>query len=391
MTPVDVLFLVAAVAISLVGALRGVLVLRGRSAPGAAPQLTIALAAGVALVVLAPAVQRWESALVPSLGRLLSNSCALVAAYGLQHLALHVRFAPREVPRKARQRLVLLLVALAAMVGFFAASDPPTGPGLFGGLYRQQPSLAAYVLVYVLYLAVAVTDLAVLSLRSLRQTRRWLRAGMVLIAAGCVLNYGYLVQKVGSVVVELLADGSSEEYCTSPFATVTCAFEVGLPPFSVLAVIIGAALPSVGPQLERPVRAVVDWSRYRRLEPLAARMRATLPELERATPETPAEHLGERLYQRIIAVLDGMLVLQPHRSEADTAAHRQRARALPRRRRDAAVEAADLQAALRRRDAAVAGSGATPERPQHDDLAAETRWLVRVAREFSRAALSAEP
>lgn len=402
MSTVDALFLTAAVLVYLLAAYRGVDVLvarrrqraRGevrshrRRATGLGPLLTMTLALGTALVVLAPGVQARESALVPSLGRLLSNVCTLIAAFGLLHLLLYVRFPRTEVRRRrVRTRLVVLLVAVAAMVALFAASSPPTGTGLFGGLYHEQPTLAAYVLVYMLYLAVAITDLAVLSLGSLRQTRRWLRAGMLVLALGCVLTYGYLAEKALGVATEVLTGVNAEPYCPGPFATVGCTFSVGIPPIGVLAIIVGASLPTVGTGLQRHGQAVRAWWDYRALQPLSQTLQAELPAVAAATPETPAENLQERRYQRVIVLLDALLVLQPYRSAEDTRRHRETARALGlcRRRQDAAVEAADLRAALDRQSTSLL-SPAEPlsGRPQHDDLTAETRWLVRVAREFSR-------
>ena len=391
MSTVDALFLTAAVLVYLLAAYRAVLAVRARrtkrSTTGLGPLLTMTLALGTALVVLAPGVQARESALVPSLGRLLSNVCTLIAAFGLLHLLLYVRFPHTEVRRRVRTRLVVLLVAVAAMVALFAASSPPTGTGLFGGLYHSQPTLAAYVLVYMLYLAVAITDLAVLSLGSLRETRQWLRAGMLVLALGCVLTYGYLADKALGVATAVLTGVNAEPYCPGPFATLTCTFSVGIPPIGVLAIIIGASLPTVGPRLQRPAQAVRIWWDYRTLQPLSQTLQAQLPAVAAATPETPAETLPERRYQRVIVLLDALLVLQPYRSAEDTRRHRETARALglSRRRQDAAVEAADLRAALARHSTTLL-SPAEPlsARPQHDDLTAETRWLVRVAREFSR-------
>lgn len=391
MSTVDALFLTAAVLVYLLAAYRGVLAVRGRRTrrptTGLGPLLTMTLALGTALVVLAPGVQALESALVPSLGRLLSNVCTLTAAFGLLHLLLYVRFPRTEVRRRVRTRLVVLLVAVAAMVALFAASSPPTGTGLFGGLYHEQPTLAAYVVVYMLYLAVAITDLAVLSLGSLRQTRRWLRAGMLVLALGCVLTYGYLAEKALGVATEVLTDANAEPYCPGPFATVGCTFAVGIPPIGVLAIIVGASLPTVGPRLQRPAQALRAWWDYWTLQPLSQTLQAELPEVAAATPETPAENLQERRYQRVIVLLDALLVLQPYRSAEDTRRHRDNAHALglSRRRQAAAVEAADLRAALARHSTSLL-SPAEPlsARPQHDDLTSETRWLVRVAREFSR-------
>jgi Family of unknown function (DUF6545) len=69
-----------------------------------------------------------------------------------------------------------------------------------------------------------------------------------------------------------------------------------------------------------------------------------LPDIALATPNCPPSpslpgEISERLYQRVIAILDGLLALQPYRDPADT---RDQAGA-------AAIEAAAIRAALHRR------------------------------------------
>ncbi|MGH3900430.1 MAG: hypothetical protein ACRDTA_19735 [Pseudonocardiaceae bacterium] len=121
--------------------------------------------------------------------------CTLIAAFGCLHLMLYVSHPAEQVPAKVWVRLLTLLIAAAVMAVMFLASNPPTGTGIFTGLYRNQPMLAVYTLVYASYLGSAVVDLAALSLRSVRGARAWLRLGMILMAAGCVLAASYLIDK----------------------------------------------------------------------------------------------------------------------------------------------------------------------------------------------------
>lgn len=383
MTAVDALFLSSAAIVAAVGTYRLLLHAR-RPKPTDVPLLTITFALGGALLVLSPSVQTIESALVPSLGRLLSNVCTLIAAFGLLHLMLYVTRPAEDVPRLARKRLVTLLLAIGVMVTMFAGSTPPPGTGIFAGLYRDQPTLAVYILVYTTYLGIAVTDLASLSLRSIRHTRLWLRAGMILICIGCVLAYAYLGQKVFSILVELLTGTVAEPYCSTPFATVGCTFSVGFPPLAVLAIVLGAALPTLGPHLEHPVRTFVDWRAYRRLQPLWDVVHDALPDPAFASAAAQ-EGMSERLYQRIIACRDGLLALQPYRTPEDTRAHAAAAADLPTSRRAAVVEAADIRAALHRRqhNELPTSNEATPLR-HLDDLRSEIRWLTSVADALTR-------
>jgi uncharacterized protein DUF6545 len=99
--------------------------------------------------------------------------------------------------------------------------------------------------------------------------------------------------------------------------------------------------------------------------------------------------ISERLYRRVIAIRDGLLMLQPYRDPADTREHRDQADAseLTGQRRAAAIEAADIRAALHRRrqnmsphEYSVEGKAAT----QHDDLTSELRWLTQVSDALTR-------
>jgi hypothetical protein len=154
---------------------------------------------------------------VPSLERLVSNLCTIVAAFGFLHLALYVVYPAERVRARLPLRLVTLLVAAVLMVAMLVLSTPPQGLGIFAGLYRAQPTLAVYALTYSLYLGIAVVDLGLLALRSIRYSRRWLRAGMLVIGLGCVLAVGYLAAKVIGVITELVTGQAAERYCAAAF------------------------------------------------------------------------------------------------------------------------------------------------------------------------------
>ncbi len=391
---VSALFLSTGLVAFLIAGYRGVLRARGQRKPTEFPLVVIAIALGLAFVFLAPATQALESELAPSLGRLLSNVCTLVAAFGCQHLMLYVSHPAEQVPAKVRVRLITLLIAVGVMAVMFFTSSPPKGIGIFTGLYRSQPTLAVYVLVYASYLGSAVIDLAALALRSVRGARAWLRLGMILIAAGCVLAAGYLIEKVIGVVSELITASTAEPYCTSAFATVGCTFAVGMPALAVLLIILGTTLPTLGPRLEQLARGIWHRRSLRRLRPLWETLHEALPDIALATPDylpTPSlpGEISERLYRRVIAIRDGLLMLEPYRDPADTRKHRDQADAaeLTGQRRAAAIEAADILAALYRRrhnmplhEYSVEGKAAT----QHDDLAGELRWLTQVSDALTR-------
>jgi hypothetical protein len=391
---VSALFLSTGLVAFLIAGYRGVLRARGQRKPTEVPLIVIATALGLAFVFLAPATQALESELAPSLGRLLSNVCTLIAAFGCLHLMLYVSHPAEQVPAKVRVRLITLLLAVGVMAVMFFTSSPPTGTGIFTGLYRSQPTLAVYVLVYASYLGSAVIDLAALALRSVRGARTWLRMGMIMIAAGCVLAAGYLIEKVIGVVSELITASTAESYCTSAFATVGCTFAVGMPALAVLLIILGTTLPTVGPRLEYLIRGFWHRRSLRRLRPLWETLHEALPDIALATPDrlpspSPPDEISERLYRRVIAIRDGLLALQPYRDPADTREHRDQADAagLTDRRRAAAIEAADIRAALYRRrhdllprGYSADGSAAT----YHDDLTSELRWFTQVSEAIAR-------
>ncbi|MGH3823723.1 MAG: MAB_1171c family putative transporter [Pseudonocardiaceae bacterium] len=391
---VSVLFLSTGLVAFLIAGYRGVLRARGRRKPTEIPLMVITIALGLAFVFLAPTTQALESALVPSLGRLLSNVCTLVAAFGCLHLMLYVSHPPEQVPAKVQVRLITLLIAIAVMVVMFFASSPPTGIGIFTGLYRSQPTLAVYVLIYASYLGFAMVDLAALALRSVRGARAWLRLGMILIAVGCLLAVGYLIEKLISVVSELVTGSTAEPYCSSAFATVDCTFAVGMPALAVLLIVLGTTLPTLGPRLEHLARGFRHRRSLRRLRPLWESLHEVLPDLALVTPDYPpgstlGGEISERLYRRMIAIRDGLLALQPYRDPADTHHHRHQAVAvgLTDRRRAAAIEAADIRAALHRRRHDMPPRVYSVERNDsihQDDLTTELHWLTQVSDALAR-------
>lgn len=383
---VSALFLSTGLVVLLLTGYRALRHIRGRRKPSDIPLLVSGTALGLAFIFLAPVVQGVESTITPSLGRLLSNLCTLVAAFGFLHLMLLIAYPAEQVPAKVRTRLIVLLMSIGAMTVMFFTSNRPSGTGIFAGLYREQPTLATYTLIYSIYLGSALVDLAKLALRTIRFARIWLRLGMILIAIGSLLGIGYLAHKVLGVLNELItASSPAESVCPSAFATVGCTFAVGMPALGALAILLGATLPVLGPQLECLIRTIAHRRAYRRLQPLWATLHEALPDLALATPDLPSDKSAvgfERLYRRVIAIRDGLLALQPYRDPADTRRHRILAGAagIAESDRAAAIEAADIRAALQRRQhhSRSALSSETAIGSQ-GDLTSEIRWLTRVS------------
>ncbi|SDJ99369.1 hypothetical protein SAMN04487820_103327 [Actinopolyspora mzabensis] len=396
---VSVLFLATGFVVFSVAGYRIVLWTRGRRRPTEIPLITLACALGTAFITLAPVVQAAESALLPSLGRLLSNMCTLVAAFGFLHLMLYVGHPAEQVPSKVRPRLLALLLTLVGMIAMFALSTPPGGTGVFTGLYATQPTLAAYTLLYSLYLGTAVLELIVLTMSSIRYARTWLRAGMVLLAIGSTLAAGYLAHKLWSVLSELLTGAVAEPYCPSAFATIDCTFAIGLPALSVLAIVLGAAVPTLGPRCEQLVRSLSQRRSYRRLYPLWHTLHTAMPSIAftgedpARTATTPERGGSEQLYRRVVGIRDGLLLLRPYRSAEDTRAHQAAVQrdGVAEQDRAATVEARDIHTALsrHRRDTPISDGERTRAAEPYDDLTDEISWLVRVSEALTKQPLPA--
>ncbi|GAB3492140.1 MAB_1171c family putative transporter [Amycolatopsis cihanbeyliensis] len=398
---VSTLFILVALIAFLLAGLAFLRRRRGPRKPTQAPMMVILLALGAAFFFLAPAVQAVESRIIPSLGRLLSNVCTLIAAYGFLTLMRHVSHPPERARAHSRWRLGALLAALAVLTAMFFLSRVPEGTGIFTGLYREQPTLAVYTLVYSAYLGVALVDLGWLGAGTIRHARGYLRAGMILVFTGCLLGLAYVAQKVVSVLGEVLGAGPpAEALCAGPFSTVGCTFAVGMPALSVLAIILGAAIPALGPRIAGLLRWPGQWRAHRRLYPLWRALYRAAPEIALTSPQAvqgdaPRHDMGFRLYRRVIEIRDGLLILAPYRDPDGTAAHRRAAEAtgLSGPDLDAAVEAADIAAALRRKDAGppAAEEDTRREPAEESDLAAEAAWLARVATAFAASGRTAVP
>lgn len=390
---VSALFLVTGALCFLVARYRGVLRARGRRKPTETPLMVSMIALGLTFILLAPLTQALESTLLPSLGRLLSNICTLIVAFAWLHLMLYISHPADQVPARMRTRCITLLIAIAVLVVMFFSSHRPTGLGIFTGLYRSQPTLAAYALVYTGYLGFVMVDLGILALRSVRGARAWLRLGMILIAGGCLLVIGSLTEKVNGVLSELITGSAAEAFCSSAFATLGCTFAVGMPALAGLLLILGATTPTLGPRLEHLFRGVRHRRSFRRLQPLWKTLHEA--NLAPVLPHYPlGDEVSERLYQRVIAIRDGLLVLAPYRDPADTHHHQATAAGLTNRRCAAAIEAADIRAALHRRRHNTLPR-TTPAEP-HDtihqnDLTSELHWLTQVSDALARDELRPTP
>ncbi|MFF0284520.1 hypothetical protein ACFYSW_30050 [Rhodococcus aetherivorans] len=164
---------------------------------------------GFAFVSISEPVQHAASDLYPSIGRLFSNCLSVLAAY----LALRATFTKTD-PTSLTQRtgrwdaptvgLVATLLIMSAC--FFATAELPREIGLFGSLYRHNPTLTVYALTYSFYLLCTLTTVAFVCLRVAFNTNSSrLRGSMS--AMGVAASLGVVYAAMKAYRVTLFATG----------------------------------------------------------------------------------------------------------------------------------------------------------------------------------------
>jgi hypothetical protein len=372
---------------------------RGGWQPGHGMLIGTFTALCVACVALSYIVQKAADHLYPQLGRLVSNLAVMTAALALLLIQLNLSYPADGFGPRLRRRLMLFAAAVITMTWCFGAAGPlPARLGDFGGLYRTQPVLLVYIGVYIAFLGTALGELLLLSVRYARvaRHRRYLHAGLLMLAAGSVLGLAYLAEKIVYVAAEAVPFTpplGTDQHCTSPVTPGQCGFEITVTGTAILASAIGATLPVWGPVVAAPLGTRWQVRTYARLEPLWSALYAAFPQIALA-PESQSQARqradpGFLLYRRVIEILDGLLLLTPYRDPRSTPpAHAdapQAARASDRTRTEA--EAAEIAAALRahHEGAPVYGPGqvAAWAREDRSDLRAEARWLAGISRRMA--------
>ncbi|WP_033294328.1 hypothetical protein [Amycolatopsis jejuensis] len=294
---IDVLFFGVGLFALAVGVWRAV---RARRTGAGAGLATSLIALGIALCLLSNSAQAVESQLYPSLGRLLSNLATMVAAYGIEVTVAEIGGVAQ---RRRRARLGVLVVALVVLtVSFFATRGLPTGVGLFDELYRSNPTLIVYIVVYTLYLGLAVADIAAVSVGAVRAGRGALRAGLSSMLVACVFAFAYLAGKIVDLISDLTDDHPVAKVCRGAFSTARCALAVGFPAISVLLIVVGLTLPAL-PAVRRSVR---DARTRAMLRPLRLFLTERYPEIVRLDQASGTGR--ERLLTMMSEINDGLLL-----------------------------------------------------------------------------------
>jgi hypothetical protein len=380
--------------------------LRPGRPPGQGLLFTLFLTLALSCFLLSDKVQAREDRLYPDLGRLLSNITTMIAAFTILALLITLSYPLPAARPKLRRRLAGLIACILAMAGLFTIASPlPETLGDFGGLYQTRPVLLGYISIYIAFLGTALAELLVLAWRyaQLARHRRYLHAGLLLMAAGAVLGLVYLAEKTAYVITQaasLPPPFASDQDCSSLLTPAQCAFSITLPITAVLLAAIGATLPVWGAALETPWRHYQQARTFRALEPLWGRLRDAFPQITLPDPANrgAALHsdLAFRLYRRVIEIDDARLLLRPYHDPAVTHAATTAARAqgLHGDQLRATVEAAEIAAALEAHDArAPATSALTPPATTRDDtdLSHEATWLAKVAEAFTSSPIARDP
>ncbi|MGW4487093.1 hypothetical protein ACWEOE_25010 [Amycolatopsis sp. NPDC004368] len=294
---IDALFFGVGLIAVAVGVWRAV---RSRRTGAGAGLATSLIALGLALVLLADSAQTVESRIYPSLGRLLSNLATMVAAYGIEATVAEIGGVAH---RRKRTRLAVLGVALVVLVvSFFSTRGLPVGVGLFDELYRTNPTLVAYIVVYTLYLGSAVVDIAIVSAGAVRAGAGALRAGLGLVLVACLFALAYLAGKIVDLVADVTAEHPVAVVCRGAFSTLDCALAVGFPAISVLLIVVGLTVPAI-PAAGRALR---DARTRSELRPLREHLAERFPDVVRLGRAGATGR--ERLLTVLSEINDGLLL-----------------------------------------------------------------------------------
>jgi hypothetical protein len=293
---------------------------------------------------------------------------------------------PEQAWPRAQWRLGIAAIMMLAMLSLWimASSESQERSAHFLLQNVHRPVVAAYSLIYVGALLVALVEIARLCWRYAEVAGEpWLRRGLRLTAVGAVVYSVNFVSRASAVV--------SVQFGLHPLewelVTVLGA-GIGIP-----LVVGGLTMPSWGPRLSTLNTWWNNYRTYRSLSPLWLAMHQELPEIVLHSPASVMVNLNYRLYRRTIEIRDGQIALRPYMSPetAMRTAELGEEAGLTGNDLRAVVEAAQLKAALRAKmnGAPVPASGAStghpvPSEPYGgDDLVSEAVWLSQIARAFA--------
>lgn len=247
---------------------------------------------------------------VANIGEPIARTALLGAAWSVQIMLRRLGDPGATGFRLGRRAVVLGAFVLALWVCFLLARvDKPTVT--FTREYGHEPIVAAYLVVSLTYLWLALIDVIRGTMRYGRSAQRPLALALRLIAVGCWLGLGYIAVKVVFVVMLVTGRGAADGGLES---TASRLLAVG----GGLLVIAGSALPYLSHQLGTARVWIVTYRNLRRLYPLWALMYRAEPGIALDPPRSRlvdalrVRDLDLRLYRRVIEIRDGYLALAPY-------------------------------------------------------------------------------
>jgi hypothetical protein len=295
---------------------------------------------------------------------------------------------PRElVARKMRAYWIGLALGMPVMGVLFLNAGEAGRARNFLMQNAGRPTIAIYIVCYVTVLSASLLSIAHVCWKYRSDaTSPWLRRGLSMVGVGTLVVMGYPLARLADVIGTWLgADPSKWEFIVPLCAGVGAVISLS-----------GLMLPALGPNLCAIDDAVGAYRDYLRLRPLWSALHHDFPG---AVPGPLRSGSGGAfalsnpdflLYQRVVAIRDGLLAIRPWLAPNTVTTRATLARTgLAGTELDAAVAAAQLGAAL---DARRAGSPARTVDIQteagmqmHDgELVSETDWLVQVAQAFQQ-------
>jgi hypothetical protein len=312
-----------------------------------------------------------------------TDGLSVLGCAALQTTVLLWTHPPQQARSKIRMRLPIFGLAAIVMVILILQVPSDTAKANLPAFaenpeerYGRTPYVAESIIICLILIIYTAVDTARHFLRYARLVdRHWLRRGLRLMAASCILAIASCLPSLAAVVALRLdiavLDGAQ---------SMSALFGAG----AVSVFFVGATMPVWGPKLRR-LRA------YRQLRLLWLALSQAAPEVVLHTPHP--RRLGRwricdldfRLYRRIIEIRDSRLALRPYLDQnVATAARRLGQEAgiegdALRATIEASVLAGAIQAKARRRPAQAL---LTDDTPGGADLAGELAWLTDVAKAF---------
>ncbi len=345
----------------------------------------VALAASLTAQLTAAAIDRYSA--IPNLGRVLSNSTALIAACGAQVFLVHITHDPAAARPVARRRYRTLAICLVLIAVLFAATPPDPNSSAASARHFQTIYSSPYIWIYLGYLATTLAGITRLSWHyAALSPSLSLRLGLRTTAVAGGLGLIYALLRGLFLTAHLLGTSlpAWEAATAGPLYLLTASL-----------MLLGGTLPAWGSALGAGRDLVRGHRSLRRLQPLWHALRAAFPDITLLPPSNrfadmlDPRDVNLRLYRRIVEIRDGQLALRPYVTPelAQTAQRHARDARLTGPLRDAAIEAATIAAGLAAKadgEAGTAVAGPVPEPGMPvpgtpTDRAAETAWLEAVA------------